>query len=82
VDKPAGWINASSSPTGAEGAHRALRTVLGHTGARVVEAACVRVPVLRTVVDAESGLITDPQVRERIVRAARTLAGASATTGE
>ena len=73
VDKPAGWINASSSPTGAEGAHRALRTVLGYTGANVVDAACVRVPVTRGAVDAETGTITDPAVRAGIGEAARTL---------
>ncbi|MEU1664538.1 NADPH-dependent FMN reductase [Streptomyces sparsogenes] len=73
VDKPVGWINASSSPTGAEGAHRALRTVLRYTGAEIVEAACVRVPVPRAAVDPESGKITDPAVREGIGEAARTL---------
>lgn len=81
VDKPAGWINASSSPTGAEGAHRALRTVLGYTGAAVVEEACVRIPVPRTVVDPGTGVITDPVVRERIAETARTLLRAAARTG-
>ncbi len=78
VGKPVGWINASSSPTGAEGAHRALRTVLGYTGAAVVDAACVRAPVARGAVDAESGMITDPQVRDAITEAARALLAAAA----
>lgn len=79
VDKPVGWINASSSPTGAEGAHRALGVVLGYTGASVVDAACVRVPVPRGAVDAETGRIADPLVRERISEAARTLVSAADT---
>lgn len=79
TDKPSGWINASSSPTGAEGAHRALRTVLGYTGAKIVDAACVRVPVPRAAVDAHTGRITDPSVREGIAQAARTLIGAVGT---
>ncbi|WP_067812351.1 NADPH-dependent FMN reductase [Actinomadura kijaniata] len=74
VDKPVGWINASSAPTGAEGAHRALATVLRYTGARIVDAACVHVPVPRTAVDAATGTITDPLVREGVTAAARTLA--------
>ncbi|MEV0845636.1 NADPH-dependent FMN reductase [Streptomyces sp. NPDC049954] len=73
VDKPVGWVNASSSPTGAQGAHRALRTVLGYTGAAVVDAACVRVPVPRSAVDSGTGKISDPLVREGITEAARTL---------
>jgi NAD(P)H-dependent FMN reductase len=73
VDKPVGWINASSSPTGADGAHQALRTVLGYTGAQVVDAACVRVPVPRTAVDAETMTVTDPLVRKAITEVARTL---------
>ncbi|MDX3228525.1 NADPH-dependent FMN reductase [Streptomyces sp. ME19-01-6] len=75
VDKPVGWINASSSPTGAEGAHRALRTVLGYTGAHLVEEACVRVPVSRAAVDAGTGTVTDPGVREAIAEVARALVG-------
>ncbi|MER6393744.1 NADPH-dependent FMN reductase [Streptomyces sp. NPDC001523] len=76
VDKPVGWINASSSPTGAAGAHRALRTVLGYTGASVVEEACARVPVPRAVVDEGTGTITDPTVREAVAEAARRLLAA------
>jgi NAD(P)H-dependent FMN reductase len=73
MDKPVGWINASSSPTGAEGAHRALRTVLGYTGARIVEAACIRVPVPRGAVGVGTGMVTDPAVRDHLRDAARTV---------
>ena len=82
VGKPVGWINASSSPTGAEGAHRALRTVLGYTGAGLVEEACVHVPVPRAAVDAETGMIIDPRVREGIGDVARTLIRAAGTADE
>jgi chromate reductase len=81
VDKPVSWINTSSSPTGAEGAHRALRTVLGYTGAHIVDAACVRVPVLRAAVDADTGMITDVTIRDAIAAAARTLLAAAAEVG-
>lgn len=70
---PCGWINASTAPTGARGAHRALRTVLTYTDARVVDAACADVPVPRAVIDAGTGLVTDPAVREQIAGAVRAL---------
>src|SRR5690606_22268406 len=74
VDKPVGWVNVSSSPTGAAGAHQALRTVLGYTGGRIVEAACVHVPVPRSVVDPDTGLLTDASTRDAVGTVARTLA--------
>jgi chromate reductase len=76
VDKPVAWINASSSPTQAQGAHRALRTVLGYTGAAVVDPACAHVPVSRAHIDGDTGTITDVLIRKTIAEAARTLAGA------
>lgn len=80
--KPCGWINASTAPTGARGAHRALRTVLTYTDARVVAAACADVPVPRAVIDAGTGLVTDPAVRDRIAAAVRELAAAAGTRPE
>jgi NAD(P)H-dependent FMN reductase len=75
-DKPAGSINASSSPTGAAGAHGALRTVLRYTGARIVDAACVHVPVPRTTVSPD-GLIEDDRIRQTLLQAATTLLAAA-----
>ena len=43
--KPCGWINVSTMPSGAAGAHAELATVLRYTDARLVEAACVHLPV-------------------------------------
>ena len=74
--KPVAWINASSlaSPTGAADAHNSLRKVLGYTGADIVEAACVRIPIPRQAV-ADGGLIHDPVLRQKIAAAVAGLTG-------
>jgi NAD(P)H-dependent FMN reductase len=64
-EKPVAWVNASSSPTGAAGAHDSLRTVLRYTGTDIVESACVHIPVPRATIGPD-GLIADAAVRERI----------------
>jgi chromate reductase, NAD(P)H dehydrogenase (quinone) len=64
-DKPTGWINISTSGGGAAGAHAELATVLRYTDARLVEAACVHIPVGRQQIS-EDGLVTDPQIREAV----------------
>jgi chromate reductase len=73
--KPVAWINASgpAAPTGAADAHDSLRKVLRYTGADIVEAACVRIPIERSAVGAD-GLIADPAVREQIAAALTALA--------
>ena len=65
--KPVAWINAAgpAAPSGGADAHASLRTVLGYVGAEIVEAACVRVPVTRDLVD-PAGTITDPAARAAI----------------
>ncbi|MET9171279.1 NADPH-dependent FMN reductase [Streptomyces misionensis] len=63
-DKPVGWVNAAAPGRG-EGAEATLRSVLGYTGARVVGAACARVPVERGMVG-EDGLVADPRTRRRL----------------
>ncbi len=75
-DKPVAWINAAAPGRG-EGAAATLRTVLTYTGAAVVEAACVRIPVDRQAVGAD-GVITDPGIRERIAGVLEQLAAARA----
>lgn len=67
--KPVAWINASSiaAPNGGADAHASLAKVLGYIGARVVEAACRRVPTSRTAVGAD-GTVTDPDVRDELVQ--------------
>lgn len=59
-DKPVGWINAS--PRGADGAHGELRNVLGYAHARIIDAACVRVPVTAQMIGPD-GLIEDQSSR-------------------
>ena len=83
--KPVAWINASglNAPTGGRDAHDSLRTVLGYTGAEIVEAACVRVPIARNVVG-EDGVIHDAEIRAQLAacgrRARRPRAGRSRVT--
>ncbi|MFF0409834.1 NADPH-dependent FMN reductase [Kitasatospora sp. NPDC004745] len=63
-DKPSAWINAAGPGRGG-GAEATLRTVLGYTGAAVVDGACARIPLDRQAVGPD-GLVADPLVRERI----------------
>ncbi|MEV7599172.1 NADPH-dependent FMN reductase [Kitasatospora sp. NPDC089797] len=64
ADKPVGWINCAGPGRGG-GAEATLRTVLGYTGAAVLDEACVRIPLERGAVGPD-GLVADPLVRERI----------------
>ena len=77
--KPVAWINASSreDPDASHGAHQALRTVLGYTGADIADAACLRIQVPRSVLG-HDGLVTDAAIRDQIATALRTLAGYAA----
>jgi chromate reductase, NAD(P)H dehydrogenase (quinone) len=71
-EKPTAWINISTSPSGAAGTHESLTTVLRYTGAKVVDAACVRIPVHRDAVGVDE-LIFDPEIRLRATAALTTL---------
>lgn len=75
ADKPTAWLNPAA-PGRAEGAYAALRVVLGYTGARVVEEACVRLPVRRDAIDTEAGTVADPRVREGLRDAVAALVAA------
>ena len=76
---PVAWINVSgvAAPSGGADAHESLRKVLGYTGAQIVEAACVRVPLGRTDVG-EDGLVAPSEARAAIVAAVSALAAAAA----
>ncbi|GAA4856464.1 NADPH-dependent FMN reductase [Actinomycetospora corticicola] len=76
---PVGWINAAgvAAPTGGRGAHTELATVLGYVQARVVDAACRRVPLTRAQVG-DDGLIADPAVRAEIAAALDAVCGCAA----
>ncbi|RJQ84442.1 NADPH-dependent FMN reductase [Amycolatopsis panacis] len=75
--KPVAWINASSvaAPTGGADAHASLRKTLGYAGARIIDEACVRIPVSRAVV--ADGRVTDPDLGGRIAVVVRRLVEAS-----
>lgn len=75
TDKPVAWINVASeaAPTGAAGAHAGLRSALGYVGARVIEPACLRIPVARADVGAD-GMISDPAIRGALSVAMTALA--------
>jgi NAD(P)H-dependent FMN reductase len=71
-EKPVAWINAS--PRGAALAHDSLRTVLAYAKARVVEAACLDLPIT-TASLGEDGLIAASDSRDQLGRLAETLSG-------
>ncbi len=71
--KPVAWINCSQR--GAADAHAALRRVLGYVGARIVEEACVAVPVTADAVGSD-GVIASEDVRTALSRALSQLADA------
>ena len=84
--KPVAWINASSrpSPEAGRGAHQAVRTVLGYTGADLAETACRRIRVPRRAVGPD-GVVADESLREQIaavvVALARHAAAARTSNG-
>ncbi|MFG3140623.1 NADPH-dependent FMN reductase [Streptomyces sp. NPDC048211] len=71
-DKPAAFVSAAAPGRG-QGAEATLRTVLGYTGAVVVEPACARVAVDRQRVGSD-GVITEDGARERIAEVLTALA--------
>lgn len=73
-DKPVAWVNAS--PRGAIGAHCELRTVLGYSHARIIDAACVPVPVNATMIGSD-GLIHDEPSRASLAGVMSVLAAAA-----
>ncbi|WP_037913096.1 NADPH-dependent FMN reductase [Actinacidiphila yeochonensis] len=81
-DKPTAWVNAAAPGRG-QGAEATLRTVLGYTGADIVERACVRIPVGREALGAD-GIITDPEIRRQLGNLLALLAesGGSGGSGE
>lgn len=77
-DKPVAWVNAAAPGRG-QGAEATLRTVLGYTGADIVEEACVRIAVGRETVGAD-GVVTDPEMHRQLAEVLRLLAARGAGT--
>jgi NAD(P)H-dependent FMN reductase len=76
-EMPVAWINVSgkAAPSGGADAHESLRKVLGYTGSRIVEEACLRLPLARDDIS-EDGLVAPPEARKAIVASLRILAAA------
>ncbi|MEU1492637.1 NAD(P)H-dependent oxidoreductase [Streptomyces sp. NPDC005776] len=79
-DKPVAWVNAAAPGRG-EGAEATLRTVLGYTGADIVESACARIQLAPQLIGAD-GLIADPGVREQLSQVLGLLVGPHGRTSE
>jgi NAD(P)H-dependent FMN reductase len=56
TQKPTGWINPSAILNRSAGTYASLRTVLEYTGCRIVDEACVDVPVPRALLG-QDGLV-------------------------
>jgi NAD(P)H-dependent FMN reductase len=76
TDKPVAWVNAAADSRRGGGAHATLATVLGYVQARVVDDACLAVPVPREAIGAD-GLIDDERTRTGIRTALTALAAAT-----
>jgi chromate reductase len=74
---PVAWINVSgaAAPSGGADAHESLRKVLAYTGARVVEAAVLRLPLGRDDIGAD-GLVEPAEARDQIAAAVAALVAA------
>ena len=75
TDKPVAWVKVAPDARRGEGAHATLAVVLGYVQARVIESACVHVPITREQVNAD-GTIDDPELRHRIHAAVALAASA------
>ncbi|POX55139.1 NADPH-dependent FMN reductase [Streptomyces sp. Ru71] len=75
-DKPVAWVNAAAPGRG-QGAEATLRTVLGYTGAHIVDAACVKLPVNHGA-KGENGVLADPEARAQLAGVLAELAKAAA----
>ncbi|MFI5897072.1 NADPH-dependent FMN reductase [Actinoplanes sp. NPDC051513] len=74
--KPAAWLSVAA-PGQDEGACTALETVLAHSGAKLMRAACVRIPLTQSAMDAH-GTVGDPQLHQALTDTVQTLARALA----
>ncbi len=69
--KAVAWLSVVT-PGRDEGARAGLESVLGHGGARLLGAACVRIPLDVRAVD-EHGLVPDPRLRQALGDVLRVL---------
>ncbi|WP_245649698.1 NADPH-dependent FMN reductase [Nocardia shimofusensis] len=76
-EKPAAWL-VVAPPGRGEGATSTLASVLGYVGAQVVEAACLRSPVLASDIG-DDGLVTSTAFRSVAADAVNALAAQAIT---
>lgn len=69
---PTAWINPSTNPLRAKDTYSTLATVLGYTGAVLIDEACVDVPVPRQSISPD-GLIHDETIRQVITQSLASL---------
>ena len=62
--KPVAWLSVVR-PGLDDGARSALESVLGHAGARLLGAACVRLPLEMAAID-EAGIVTDVRLHQAL----------------
>jgi NAD(P)H-dependent FMN reductase len=77
IGKPVAWLSMAA-PGADDGALAALQTVLGHARARVLQSACIRVPLDPGVVDGR-GIVADPRLDMALMDMLRGLAGSLVT---
>ena len=70
--KPVAWLSVGASGQ-EDGAHTTLETVLAHGGARLLRAACIRIPLSPASVDPH-GIVGDPRLHMAVQDVLRTLA--------
>jgi NAD(P)H-dependent FMN reductase len=78
TDKSVTWINVAADPRRSGGAGATMATVLGYLQARVVEQACVHIPVERTDVG-KDGRIASQATRAAITAVLADLVASSDT---
>ena len=78
--KPVAWLSVVP-PGQDDGARATLETVLAHGGARVLRAACIRVPLTMADVDGQ-GLVTDQRLHVALEDMLRVLGQVFPTPGE
>jgi NAD(P)H-dependent FMN reductase len=71
-DKPVAWLSVAAPGRG-DGALTTLAMVLGYVDARLIEAACTRIPIERSALTTD-GLIGDPRLTEVLPALLRELA--------
>jgi chromate reductase len=73
IGKPVAWLSMAV-PGADDGALATLEIVLGHARARVLQSACIRVPLDPGVVDGH-GIVADPRLDMALMDMLRGLAG-------